>query len=190
MVQKEKEHMKRKVISLLLALVATVMVALPVYAENTTTLTTTVPEAAYTLKIPADQTIEFGATLTEIGNVTVTNSSGFAVGKNLEVTVTYSEFTANSVSTKIPFVLKPYYRTTLSASSRVYITGFGSGSKLTFKGLTSTQVSGQADTSSLQNAFTDIEGIALSISSKNWGKALAGTYTATITFTAEVVVEN
>ena len=38
-------------------------------AENTTTLTTTVPAATYTLNIPANQEIPFGATQTNIGSV-------------------------------------------------------------------------------------------------------------------------
>ena len=36
------------------------------------------------------------------------------------------------------------------------------------------------------NEMTDLE---LKVESVDWGKALAGDYTATITFTAEVVVE-
>ena len=86
----------------LLASMATVVSA----AESTTTLSTTVPAASYTLNIPADQTIEFGATETNIGNVTVTNSAGFAEGKNLSVTVTYDEFTSAGLSTTIPFSLE------------------------------------------------------------------------------------
>ena len=180
--------MKRKVISLLLALVATVMVALPVYAENTTTLTTTVPEAAYTLNIPANQEITFGRTSTGIGNVTVTDSSGFAEGKNLEVTVTYDEFTSESVSTKIPFRLNAHYSKQTSASS--YDTNnvtLYTNSKLTFKGSKTGAVTEQAGP---DGSSRYVNAIYVCIDSSDWGKALAGTYTATITFTAEVVVEN
>ena len=72
----------------MLASMATVASA----AENTTTLTTTVPAATYTLNIPANQEIEFGATSTNLGAVSVTESSSFAKGKNLNVTLTYDAF--------------------------------------------------------------------------------------------------
>ena len=67
------------------------------YAESTTTLTTTVPGATYTLNIPANQEITFGATETNIGNVTVTDSNGFAEGKNLldSLVMVSNAFTSN-----------------------------------------------------------------------------------------------
>ena len=72
-------------------------------AENTTTLTTNVPAATYTLNIPADQEIPFGATLTDIGSITVTNGTGFAKGKNLAVMPTFDAFICEDASTTIPF---------------------------------------------------------------------------------------
>ena len=57
------------------------------FAEDQTVLTTTVPDATYTLNIPDDQEIEFGTTVKEIGTVNVTDAEGFAVGKDLQVTV-------------------------------------------------------------------------------------------------------
>lgn len=171
---------------MMLASMATVVSA----AESTTTLTTTVPAASYTLNIPADQTIEFGATETNIGNVTVTNSAGFAEGKNLSVTVTYDEFTSAGLSTKIPFSLE------MSAPSSYGTTEkpLASGSSMIFKGTAAGTVKEKTTirvTVGNMGAQSDepITGILLNIDSADWGKALGGEYTATITFTAEVVAE-
>ena len=89
----------------MLASMATVASA----AESTTTLTTTVPAASYTLNIPADQKIEFGATETDIGNITVTNSNGFAWGKNLKVTLSWEDFKSDGVASTIPFHINANY---------------------------------------------------------------------------------
>ena len=67
----------RKFLSLVLTILMVFSMAVVASAENTTTLTTTVPSATYTLNIPANQEIEFGATQTIIGNVTVTNNLKF-----------------------------------------------------------------------------------------------------------------
>lgn len=162
----------------MLASMATVVSA----AENTTTLTTTVPAATYTLNIPADQEIPFGATSTEIGNVTVTNSSGFANGKNLQVTITCSDFVCPDVSTKIPF---HFFAETTNTNLYQHMY---SGDVVTFNGLSSGKVQENFQISNYQGGY-DVTRLLLVIHSEDWGKALAGEYTATITFTAEVVAE-
>ena len=167
----------------MLASMATVVSA----AENTTTLTTTVPAASYTLNIPADQEISFGATETNIGNVTVTNSSGFAVGKNLEVTATYTAFKADGIATEIPYVLR------LKCATKTE--QWSSGNSKTFEGNADGTVDQKtfimvppsgAGTAFSPSSVTDIQ---LVVNSEDWGKALGGVYTSTITFTCEVVVE-
>ena len=81
----------KKLSALFLALVLLLSAVPTAFAANTTpnttTLTTTVPSATYVLNIPADQEIPFGQTSMGIGNVTITDSKSFAVGKNVEVTV-------------------------------------------------------------------------------------------------------
>lgn len=59
----------KKLTTLVLALALAASLAVPAFAANTTTLTTTVPAATYTLNIPADQEIPFGAMETNIGSV-------------------------------------------------------------------------------------------------------------------------
>lgn len=170
----------KKVISFVLAVMLLASMVPTVFAANatpgTTTLTTTVPDAEYTLNIPADQEITFGATSTEIGNVTVTNAKNFASGKNVEVTVTYDAFKSESVSTTIPFTLKYDSGHVNSPFDKP------SGESFVFSGKSDGTVEEKANLNS-------VKALIVAVSSANWGKALAGDYTATITFTAEVVVE-
>ena len=154
-------------------------------AENTTTLTTTVPAATYTLIIPADQKIEFGATSTDLGSITVTNATGFAEGKNLKVVLSYEGFKCADTTTTIPFSIRLDTASTNNDTDRVNIS---SGDAITFTGLSSGAVK-EYVTSWNVNRFYDLEQTFLLVNSEDWGKALAGEYTATITYTAEVVVE-
>jgi len=173
----------KKIAAFLLAVMLVVSMA-PTAFANTTTLTTTVPAASYTLNIPASQNIDFGETETEIGNVTVTNSSGFAVNKNLEVTVTYGAFESESVETTIPYMLRAYpVGATWVAKT--------SGSVFTFKGKTDGTVATYAYhlPSTTGADETTIGSVGVYIASSAWGQALAGEYSSTITFTSEVVVE-
>jgi len=153
----------------MLASMATVASA----AENTTTLTTTVPAATYTLNIPADQKIEFGTTSANLGELTVTNANGFATGKNLAVTITYTDFTCADVSTTVPFHLFAK-----NASRTIY-----SGETAVFNG----KADGTLETEFHVLSNSKDSELIFQASSSNWSKALAGEYTATITFTAEVV---
>lgn len=186
----------KKLFAILLAVtmltsVATVASA----AENTTTLTTTVPAASYTLNIPADQEIAFRTTTASIGNITITDSENFAVGKNIEVTITYDGlFTSEEVSTTIPYSI----RATATGSSSGGSYGSGgttsisldkpSGSIFTFEGLANGTCSEYFNIKqSGYGTIKDTIGLKMDIQAADWGKALAGEYTTTITFTAEVV---
>ena len=170
----------KKLVSLLLAAMLLLAVSVPAYADGSTTLTTEVPPATYTLSIPADQTVPFNATSTNIGNVTVPESSGFSVGKNLKVTITYSgAFTCDSASTTIPFTLNQHEFNGISSSNTAEIQ---SGGYLTFKGTSD----GSVNTKATGKSYS-IDYLFVKINSSDWGKALGGTYTATITFTSEVV---
>lgn len=163
----------RKFIALLLVLALMVSVAPAVFA-STTTLTTTIPEATYTFSIPADQQIPFGSTKSVIGRVAVTESSGFAVGKNLKVTITYDAFSSETVETTIPYDLH-----FASVYSEGAVTNVPSGGCIYFYG----QSSGEAlNTANYGDAY-------ITMNSRDWGQAIGGEYTSTITFTAEVVQE-
>lgn len=172
----------KKLIAILLTSILFMSVSVNVLADGTTTLTTSVPAATYTLNIPADQEIAFGSTEKYIGNVTVTNSEGFAKGKDLQVTVTYDAFSSDSVSTLIPYKLNKYCNYNGSAREEV----INSGDILTFKGEIGGTVSESAKYN-VNNLDTEVENLKITIKSEDWGKALAGEYSSTITFTSEVV---
>ena len=180
----------KKPSALILALVLLVSVIPAAYAANatpnTTTLTTTVPSASYVLNIPADQTVTFGETRTYIGNVTVTDSKNFAEGKNVDVTVEYAPFAAEAeeISTTIPYTL---YQST-SAQNSGHIGSLASGEKMTFKGKADGTVAEKTRFRADNIADNTMESLMVSIQSRGWGKALAGDYKSTITFTSEIVV--
>lgn len=158
--------------------------------SKTTTLTTEVPAATYTLNIPADQEIAFGATQTNIGSVSVTNASNFASGKNVKVTLTYDAFTSESVSTTIPFSIRIQDSDDDFISSDDYI-DLASGDTMTFLGKSDGSVyEFQWENYSAPNGqfMRQYDATMIRINSTDWGKAMAGEYTATITFAAEVVV--
>ena len=183
---------------LILAAMLLVSMMPTVFAANATpgatTLTTNVPDAIYTLSIPADHTITFGATTTDIGNVTVTGSSNFAEGKNLNVTINYSEFVGESVSTVIPYTLQAY-----SPAAGIFTLDLEDGAVITFYGTTDCDLEEKASVKMYGNGNNgndpskayakDMEKINVLIDSTAWGKALADNYSSIITFTAEVVVE-
>lgn len=179
----------KKLSALFLALVLLMSAVPTAFAANTTpnttTLTTTVPSATYVLNIPADQTVTFGETRTYIGNVTVTDSKNFAEGKNVDVTVEYAPFAAEEagISTTIPYSL-------LQANNIDRTHNIASGNKMTFEGKSDGTVNELTEYiySPSGEAFY-MSKLVVSISSTSWGKALAGDYKSTITFTSEVVAE-
>ena len=179
----------KKILAIILAVMMLASMA-TIASAKSTTLTTTVPAASYTLNIPADQEIPFGATETNIGSVSITNASNFASGKNVEVTLTYDAFTAENVSTTIPFSVRIQDHTDDWISYDDYI-DLASGDKMTFLGKADgTVYEYQWESYSAPNGQykRQYDATMIRIDSTDWGKALAGEYTATITFTAEVVV--
>lgn len=181
----------KKLSALILALALLVSVIPVAYAANatpnTTTLTTNVPSATYVLNIPADQTVTFGEIKTYIGNVTVTDSKNFAEGKNVDVTVEYAPFAAEEagISTTIPYSLLQ-----ASETNKTHI--IASGNKMTFKGKSDGTVNEltmvrYANGGAYESFY--MSNLVVGISSTSWGKALAGDYKSTITFTSEVVAE-
>ena len=170
----------KKTFAILLAVMLLASMATIASAANTTTLTTTVPAAKYTLNIPADRNISFGATKTSIGELTVTGTSGFAEGKDLKVSITYEPFTCEDVNTSIPISLSAWYSAD-NGSNLGETVSIASGSALTFKG----KSNGSVENCVYKSYYLDY--LNLEVNSADWGKALAGEYTATITFTAEVV---
>ena len=180
----------KKFIAIALAVLTVLSFSTVAFAADTTTLTTTVPDATYTLNIPADQVIPFGATSTDIGTVTVTNSSGFAEGKNLRVTLTYDDFKAEGVSTTIPYTLGKPYEKYNGSNKFGYLEYLSSGDYLLFKGKVSGKVNDYYELNETNVENADKKTLEMSVKSTDWGKALGGEYTSTITFTAEVVSES
>ena len=164
-------------IALVVALITVLTIPTVAFAANQTVLTTTAPAATYTLNVPADQEIPFGTESIEIKGLSITDPVGFAQGKNIEVSISYDSFTCPDVNTKIPFSLALVFYQTYTEASREIT----SGDSLLFKWNYN-----KFDAIENELPFSSIKFVA---KSSDWGKALAGEYTATITFTAEVVAE-
>lgn len=179
----------KKLSALLLALVLLMSAVPTVFAANTTpnttTLTTTVPSATYVLNIPADQEIPFGQEVTKIGNITITDGKNFAVGKNVKVTTSFTPFTAENVSTTIPYTLSGCG----VLNGKTYTT---SVDNLIFKGESDGTVAEKVRWDCnplLVGQSCEMNYVRVYIPSSAWGKALQGEYKSTITFTSEVVAE-
>lgn len=170
----------KKMLAVLLSIVIAMSCSMVAFAESTTTLTMNVPEAEYVLNIPASQTVEglsvdFPFTFLE-GTVSITDASGFAEGKNLELGVSWTEFTAEDVSTTIPysFCLTPENGPGIWHKNGIY----------TFYG----NAEGTVDEFYMYGG-KECKYVQIVVDTNAIQKALAGTYTSVITFTTEVVAE-
>ena len=183
----------RKILALALAIMMVFSMTIMASAESTTILTTTVPPATYTLNVPANQEIVYGSTETDIGSISVTDGVGFAEGKNLKITLTYGAFTSNDVNTTIPYSIR-LQNSTYGApaySSDAYL-DIASGKSLTFKGKADGTVAEYSAITYTSNGLgydRTLDDTMVRVNSSSWRKALAGEYSSTITFTAEIVVE-
>ena len=174
----------RKTIALILAVCILLSFAVAASADTvtsgTTTLTTKVPAASYTMKVPSNQTIRYGARASEIGIVTIENSKGFSAKKNVEVTVVLTEFTSKGVDTTIPYKIITQW----TGGMGYYI---NRGAVLRFEGQQDGTVKSKATSIDTSNLSGTLDYMAITISSDAWANALAGDYTSTITFTSKVV---
>ncbi len=102
----------KKRIALLLALLMMVSLSATAFAAGvqtgTMTITAEIPEASFTMHIPADMTLEYGNTeKQEVGEVYVTDVTGFAA---VTVQFPYTDLINTSDPTDtIPLVLYEYY---------------------------------------------------------------------------------
>ena len=109
---------------------------------------------------------------------------GFASGKNLKVTLTYDAFTSKDADTTIPFLIQLGWAVNGSTS----YADINSNDSIIFKGKDTGDISKFTEVRSKTGSqYYDADRTLVAVSSTDWGKALAGDYSATITFTAEVV---
>lgn len=172
----------KQLFSLALAILMVFSTAVVASAESTTTLTTTVPAASYTLNVPATQEIPYNAEKVALAVPTVSDASGFAEGKNLRVNFSYGALSSPNVNTTIPYTIT--YET---SPNQIY--SF-SDNVLVFRGESDGGVSDAYPGQSNGLAIItngDIYHLYINIKGSDWGKALGGDYTSIITYTAEVV---
>lgn len=166
-------------------LTAVLMLSLGVFAlaDGTTTLTTTVPAATYTLTIPKDMEVTYGKSDVDVKSLDATAVSGFAVGKNLKVTVNYTPFECKNVSTTIPYKVNAIIEWSRDDGNKD-LGLINSGASLLFK---CTGTNSLVPTTLSGDIYGALYFFHLTFDNSDWGKALAGDYIATMTFTSEVV---
>ena len=139
-----------------------------------------IPTPTYTLNIPADQTVAYKAESHQLGCPTVSGTSGFTAGKNIKLTVSWTEFTSESVSTTIPFTMK-----LISTSDKSY--NFTSGTVYFIGNEDGTAAEYPVGISSSTGNQIPAAYFTLNFMAADWNKAMTGEYKASITFSTEIV---
>lgn len=163
----------KKLIALILAMLMLLGMSTTAFAENVagpnvTTLYTTVPESvpAYTLSIPADATVPYGQTCTNLGAITVTVDNFDYDNKSVFVEWNNTFFASATTNTEIAlglYLTEQSDGDLSSTPSHCYWFGFEAPN----------------DTKS-QNLY-------LCVPQCEWQSAEPGDYSATIVFTAELL---
>ena len=139
-----------------------------------------IPAPAYTLNIPADQTVPYKAESHRLDCPTVSGTSGFAAGKNIRLTVSWTAFTSEAASTAIPFSMMLYSTSGTGcdfASGTAYFIGNEDGTATEYP----VAISGSTGEHMPAAYFT------LNFNAADWEAAMHGEYKASITFSTEIV---
>lgn len=164
----------RKQIAFFLAIAVALCMPMSTAAESTT-ISVVVPEPTYQMAIPADIQMEYRAASCTLGAPSIAQSSGFSESAYLTVTVSHSGvFSSPSTSTTIPFAF--YVRTDSGLFE------WASGSSLVYDRMEDGSISALGHTA----VGTTPSAFELQISDGAWAAAKPGTYTATVTFTAQL----
>ena len=139
-----------------------------------------IPAPAYTLNIPADQTVPYKAESHRLDCPTVSGTSGFAAGKNIRLTVSWTAFTSEAASTAIPFSMMLYSTSGTGcdfSSGTAYFIGNEDGTATEYP----VAISGSTGEHMPAAYFT------LNFNAADWEAAMPGEYKASITFSTEIV---
>lgn len=139
-----------------------------------------IPAPAYTLNIPADQTVPYKAESHRLDCPTVSGTSGFAAGKNIRLTVSWTAFTSEAASTAIPFSMMLYSTSGTGcdfSSGTAYFIGNEDGTATEYP----VAISGSTGEHMPAAYFT------LNFNAADWEAAMPGEYKASITFSTEMV---
>lgn len=148
--------MKKRVVSIIAAAAMLTACALPVCAEDQTTTITATVPSSYILTIPANTTVAYHAASTKLDG-TVKVTGKLAANETVTVTAAAGDL-ATASGDKLAYQLMKEDNSAFTAD-------------------TWTKADIQA------NKSTDVY---ISIAAADWDAAVAGNYTGTITFTAEV----
>lgn len=152
--------MKKRMVTGMFCMLLAAGMAVPVSAESKTTTLTTDVASEYTLTIPKDTSIAFGAEEMEIGVVKVTGNVKPAETVRVDVE------TGNFISQD-------------DARDTIALTLINQNDNNEFK-------SSIWNENDMRNETKEIP-LVVQIKKEDWDKAYAGTYQATLTFTASLI---
>lgn len=124
--------------------------------------------------IPNDLEVPFRADSVAIGTVSVKDAAGFAEGKNLKVTVSAAPFTSDTTDTVMPYTLSAGGGNPFGEADYIFFAGKSDG----------TLGTAQVSTSS---GFEEAGTWHVNFEAEDWDALKPGNYTASITFSADVV---
>ena len=147
----------KKIVALLLAL--TMLTSLTVTAlaageqSGTTTITAVVPGPSYTIKIPANKTLEYGNTEKQLlGNVTVSDVADIPAGKKIGCKMAFQDLKCGTDTIPVQYLLNGY------------------------------EINGDLEQAVYGSSGINLYTLYAQVSEEAWTSAAPGTYTATITF--------
>ena len=147
-----------------------------------------IPAPAYTLNIPANQIVSYKTESHDIGCPTVSDAFGFAAGKDIKLSISWTEFRSESTSTTIPFAMKftsPSNESYDFTSGTVYFIGNDVGTVEEYP----------VDISISTGEHIPVACFMLKFNVVDWdnalpgeyNKAMTGEYKASITFSTEIM---
>lgn len=139
-----------------------------------------IPAPAYTLNIPANQMVSYKTESHDIGCPTVSDAFGFAAGKDIKLSISWTEFRSESTSTTIPFAMK-----FTSHSNESY--DFTSGTVYFIGNDVGTVEEYPVDISISTGEHIPVACFMLKFNAVDWDNALPGEYKASITFSTEIM---
>lgn len=153
--------------------------ATPESSDTPTSGTANVPVPSYTLTIPAEQTVPFGAQTYSLALPTVSEATGFSAGQAIALTIDHTAFISDTASTAIPFAVKA-----VATDSAEHALDEGA---VCYRALDDGSAAATPSLVFSGGDSVELSQLALHFAAADWQRALGGEYSADITFTTTII---
>lgn len=179
----------KKIIMLVVVLVTALSSSMVVFADSQdVNFTVEVPETKYTLQIPASQELTYGEEFSYIGDIAVSESEGFFLGKKLALTISYDSLkNSENDSAEISYELALGSDTETPNESIASLATNNDDGSYTY--YFNPNDEGVVDGVMMQGSDTELPHTFIVIGRNIWKEAVSGNYTTVINFTSEIVCE-